>query len=129
MARPVVRDLEHLSGFFLDPGFEQVQPGGHPLHESPMPNRPFVDCAKLGKVGASSPSAPYRRIAQFGAPTPHRHSQIAGGFGQEPVGINELAWSPGFALGFEMGAQDSCRPLADSVTLMRSRRCQVEDEW
>ena len=48
MARPVIGDLEHLPGFFLDPEFEQMQSSGHALHETPLPDRPLADVASIG---------------------------------------------------------------------------------
>ena len=73
MARPVIGDLEHLPGFFLDTEFEQMQSGGHALHEPPLPDRPFADVALIGQVAASFPSEAHRRVPQLGTPTSHWH--------------------------------------------------------
>ena len=86
-----LRDRERLSAKLFSTNAQEEQSGRDALDEAPLPNGLGVHAGQLAQLRAPLSSKAHR-VASEQLPTPsaHRHREVAGPFGEQPVGIHEL---------------------------------------
>src|SRR6266508_2668927 len=74
---PMASDLKHLPSHIFRAHLHGQQPGGHPLHEAPLPDRLGVDAGQVPKQAAPLPTQPrWVPFEQLAAPFPHRDGEV-----------------------------------------------------